>query len=674
MPTVTLLTDASPHFPLLFAAIQAQEADLTRQGCVMPAAQPWREGAMRSHQFLWNAAHQGRNGPELAPFWKPCLHQLLDGARQGRDILLYGRELNPEKQQLVLALLRSCRELAGHAFRIVGILGRPALLLEQISRLALSPLCGSDEWNARVRRCSRLPSLVAFWKQSGADELRLFCDSAASPLPVAWSQGHAAALACLGISPIQPPAHPLFLASREALHFHILREVGNNAWPPLEETAFLNFLQEEERREGWDTLPLSPPEHRARLEPPAARLARLLDMPESAFAAPAWLSTAQDSGDPPAHDPAPSPAQAWTAYTGLSDAAVAAFARDLPAPLAETLRARFRRDRKLLVPGQQRMARALDPRPLPSRVEVEEETPLVCVLTLTRNHRMYIGACIESVLAQQAPFRIRHIIVDHCSTDGTAQIIREYAQNHPSVHPVLLSQWLSGQNVRALFRRCHSRYAALCDGDDYFTDPLKLRKQVDFLEAHPDCALCFHPVDVLYEDGSPPRVYPPETMLPRGVRRFYTLRDLLVANIMQTNSVMYRWRFSEGLPDWFDATLIPGDWYWHLLHAETGLIGYQPDHMSVYRRHAASLYASAEGNHVDHRKAHGLDELRAYHVCNEHFQGRYYADFQRLAAGVLVDFLTIYARTDDNTLLLQAADRYPNFTRDFLNQIRKSAS
>lgn len=662
MPTLTLLTDTSSHFPLLFAAIQAQEADLARQGCAMPPAQPWREGKMRSHQFLWSATRQGKQGPELAPFWQPCLNQLLAEARKGKDILLYGQELDPEKHQLLLTLLRSRRELAGHALRIVGIIGRPALLLEQITRLSPSPLCDPAEWEARARRCSRLPFLAALWKRSGADEVCLYSDSAASPLPAAFSQGHAAALACLGISEVRPPVHPLWLVSREAAHFHILREVRNNAWPPLEEDVFLNFLQEEEQREGWDTRPVSPPEYRAMLErgAPATKLARLLDMPESDFTAPDWLAA---------------DAPAWKPYAGLSDTAVAAFARDIPSSLAETLCRRFRQDQALLVPDQCRMAQALLSRTDSQRhtMEVEEETPLVCVLTLTRNHRKYIGACIESVLAQQTSFPVRHIIVDHCSTDGTAQIISEYARKHPSIHPVLLSQWAAGQNVRALFLRCRSAYAALCDGDDYFTDPLKLQKQVDFLEAHPDCALCFHPVDVLYEDGSPSRVYPPENLLPRGMRGFYSLRDLLFANIMQTNSVMYRWRFREGLPDWFDATLIPGDWYWHLLHAEMGLIGYQNERMSVYRRHSASLYASAEGNHVDHRKAHGLDELRAYHVCNEHFQGRYYADFQRLVTGVLADFVIIYMQTGDDTLLQNAAERYPNFTKDFLNRLQQSS-
>ena len=296
---------------------------------------------------------------------------------------------------------------------------------------------------------------------------------------------------------------------------------------------------------------------------------------------------------------------------------------------------------------------------------------MLTVLTLAYNQAAYIGKTIESVLAQQTDFPVEHIIVDHCSTDGTQDVIAAYADRHASIRPVLLARRSSkGANVRALFSRCRSKYAALCDGDDYFTDPLKLQKQVDFLEAHPECGLCFHPVDVLYEDGSPSRVYPPEELLPGGLRKFYTLKDLLFANLIQTNSVVYRWRFTEGLPDWFDPTLVPGDWYWHLLHAETGLIGYLRAHMAVYRRHATSLYATAEGDHVMHRGVHGLNELRAYNVCNRHFHGRYYKDFQRLAVGVFADFLQIYISKGDDSLLQQACSLCPDFARDFLAQVR----
>jgi hypothetical protein len=89
-----------------------------------------------------------------------------------------------------------------------------------------------------------------------------------------------------------------------------------------------------------------------------------------------------------------------------------------------------------------------------------------------------------------------------------------------------------------------SPYVAICDGDDYFTDPLKLQLQADFLDAHKDCGLCFHVVRVVYEDF-PERehLYPPVEQLPRGIRTFYYLSDLIKRNLIQTNSAMYRWRF-----------------------------------------------------------------------------------------------------------------------------------
>jgi glycosyltransferase involved in cell wall biosynthesis len=298
-------------------------------------------------------------------------------------------------------------------------------------------------------------------------------------------------------------------------------------------------------------------------------------------------------------------------------------------------------------------------------------TPLVSVLTLAKNHEHFIAECIESVLAQQTNFAVEHIIVDDCSTDGTRQIIADYAYRHESISPVFLSGGAKpGRNVLALFQKCRSKYVAICDGDDYFTDPLKLQKQVNFLDKHRECSLCFHPVDVVYEDDSPTRVYPPEDFLQNGCRRFYTLKDMLFANLIQTNSVMYRWRFRDGLPGWFDPSLVPSDWYWHLLHAEVGLIGFMRENMAVYRRHAKSLYASAEGSHVAHRSVHGLEELRTYSVCNKHFRGRYYHSFYRLAVGVFADFLKIYCDSGDDWLLQKACSLYPDFARDFLAQIQ----
>lgn len=306
-----------------------------------------------------------------------------------------------------------------------------------------------------------------------------------------------------------------------------------------------------------------------------------------------------------------------------------------------------------------------------SSPEPSSPTPLLSVLTLAKNQEKYIGECIESVAMQKTDFPIRHIIVDDFSTDGTRRLIWQYSQKYRHIRPVFMpSNRSDGENVRSLFESCDTTYAALCDGDDYFTDPLKLQKQVDFLEANPQCALCFHPVDVIYEDGSPSRVYPPVDMLPGGEKPIYTLKDLLAGNIIQTNSVVYRWRFKEGLPTWFAATLLPGDWYWHILHAELGAIGYLRERMAVYRRHPKSLYALAEVGHTQNRARHGMKELEFYDTLDRHFKRGMQEPFFNFANGVFADFLKVYVETGDASLLNEACQRYPVFGKRFLREIQ----
>lgn len=358
----------------------------------------------------------------------------------------------------------------------------------------------------------------------------------------------------------------------------------------------------------------------------------------------------------------------WEPYKGLPAeirTQLLTYLRDASSDIWTKLQANFscRWQYTLLPPEEKQLF------PDPNSPEQLAREPLVSVLTLTRNQASMIAENMESVLAQKTRFPFQHIIVDDGSDDGTQDIITEYAARHPRIiKPILLRRKAPhGENVRALFEQCRSKYAVLCDGDDYFTDPGKLQTQVDFMERNPDCAICFHPVSVVYEDGSPTKIYPPANLLPGGEHLWYSLRDLLISNFIQTNSVMYRWRFQNGLPDWFDPTLIPGDWYWHLLHAETGKIAYLRKPMSAYRRHAASLYARAEKDHVAHRHEHGLNELKTYSVCNAHFRNRYYNDFSRLARGVFADFVQDYLKTKDDSLLQKGIAAAPDFAKDFLS-------
>ncbi len=126
------------------------------------------------------------------------------------------------------------------------------------------------------------------------------------------------------------------------------------------------------------------------------------------------------------------------------------------------------------------------------------ETPLVSICSITYNHAAFIRQCLDSFLMQQCNFPIEIIINDDCSTDGTTEIIREYAEKYPDkIFPIFHEENLYSQGVRGMFQKfvfpkARGKYIALCEGDDYWTDPLKLQKQVDFLESHPDYSMCCH--------------------------------------------------------------------------------------------------------------------------------------------------------------------------------------
>ena len=131
--------------------------------------------------------------------------------------------------------------------------------------------------------------------------------------------------------------------------------------------------------------------------------------------------------------------------------------------------------------------------------------PLVSVVTITYNHEPYIAKCIEGVLMQKVDFPMEFIIADDCSTDGTQSICRSYAERYPELIRIITSGCNVGAvlNEQRAFMVAQGKYIATCEGDDYWTDPDKLQKQVDFLEAHPDFSVCFHRFRRLHlNDGS----------------------------------------------------------------------------------------------------------------------------------------------------------------------------
>lgn len=123
--------------------------------------------------------------------------------------------------------------------------------------------------------------------------------------------------------------------------------------------------------------------------------------------------------------------------------------------------------------------------------------PLVSICCLTYNHAPYIRDTIEGFLIQKTNFPFEIIIHDDASTDGTDEIIREYEAKYPDIiKPIYETENQHSKELGKVTKITYSaacgKYIALCEGDDYWTDPYKLQKQVDFLEENEEYAVCFH--------------------------------------------------------------------------------------------------------------------------------------------------------------------------------------
>ncbi len=214
--------------------------------------------------------------------------------------------------------------------------------------------------------------------------------------------------------------------------------------------------------------------------------------------------------------------------------------------------------------------------------------PLLTVFCITYNHQNYIKQTLDSFLQQKTLFPFQIYISDDASSDGTPAILKQYAQRFPEQIKIFLHEKNqgAGKNFVELAARMNTPYVALCEGDDYWTDPYKLQKQVDFLEQNPDYTLCFHPARVVWEGGE----YPSSVM---GVNKHadkYTFNQLLQKdNFIPTAATVYRWCLSKTKPV-IPQDILPLDWYMHLLHAQNGKVGFLEDVMSVYRRQTSGLW------------------------------------------------------------------------------------
>ena len=210
--------------------------------------------------------------------------------------------------------------------------------------------------------------------------------------------------------------------------------------------------------------------------------------------------------------------------------------------------------------------------------------PLVAINCLVYNHEPYLRDCLEGFVMQQTDFPFVAIVHDDASTDHSADIIREYAAKYPDIiRPIYetenqysKSDGSLGRVMNTAIDATGAKYVAMCEGDDYWTDPLKLQKQVDFLEEHSDYSMVTTAYTMSYQQDPPSEIW-------RLNRVSTTIKavDLVRANCIGTLTVCYRIQCSYGYQPLKGIRM--GDYPFWIYLAEHGRVHYIDDITANYR-------------------------------------------------------------------------------------------
>lgn len=233
------------------------------------------------------------------------------------------------------------------------------------------------------------------------------------------------------------------------------------------------------------------------------------------------------------------------------------------------------------------------------------------VCCTTYNHEQYIRDAINGFLIQETDFPFEVIIHDDASTDGTAEVIREFAGQYPRIIRTIVqseNQYAKGGliNPRFVFPEAKGEYLALCEGDDYWIDPSKLQKQVDFLESNPDYVITFTDCQPFGEDGPIDADY-------GGAREDLSATDLKKATPIFTLTTCFR-NVIDAVPlDLMSARY--GDFVTWSLLGHHGKGKYLPDILpSAYRVHDRGMHSSKDDNERAVMRLITISALYAYYV------------------------------------------------------------
>lgn len=228
------------------------------------------------------------------------------------------------------------------------------------------------------------------------------------------------------------------------------------------------------------------------------------------------------------------------------------------------------------------------------------ETPMVSVVCATYNQEAYIRQCLEGIMMQKTSFSFEVLINDDASTDNTASIIKEFEIKYPKhIKPIYQkeNQYSKGIKIDPNYNipRTQGKYIAMCEGDDYWIDELKLQKQFDFMENHPECTMCFHNAEI--ENNLKDKTISHIQIEDRE----YFSNELFSNWIVPTASMFFRKDFLD-FKILTNKNILNGDLIYILLAAEKGKVYGLSEKMSTYRMHEEGVTWNPTINFIRARK------------------------------------------------------------------------
>ena len=298
----------------------------------------------------------------------------------------------------------------------------------------------------------------------------------------------------------------------------------------------------------------------------------------------------------------------------------------------------------------------------------QEYNFMVCVQCFTYNHSQYIVEAMNGFTMQTTIFPFVCCIVDDNSTDGEQEVIRKYLKKYFDLEEKSFIHFCDTEDYESVFARhkdnnnCYfaifflkhnhysnkelkfrryqyiekwsgkAKYIALCEGDDYWTDPLKLQKQFRYMETNKGVSMCFHAHRDLYPDGTTIDI------IPEKDKKWYTIHDIIAIkdNRIGTNTVFFRNEYlqKEGLPDFWRECPV-GDIPLRLYLASKGLIGIINDNMSVYRKEAYGSWTTRKislKQRINHRKK----MIKTFVLYDRYTQRVCHSDIKKVIKNIIV--------------------------------------